>query len=462
MHQMMRDATSDPQDAVVIGGTSMRDVDVETFKGYRNRFASRNPDHPFLALGGKEFLQKIGGWKQDRATSKKDGLTLAGALMFGTMEAVRGAAENLHLDYLERYSLEPDNRYDDRFTSDDGAWVPNLYNFYFKVYPRLVEGLKTPFALGDDAMRKGETPFHRAVREATVNAIVHADFRSRGSIRISKRPDAFIFQNPGRSLIAIDRIVEARHAGEDLTEVRNPNILRMFSLIGLAERLGSGYPTIFSAWDGGHRHSPRIDEDLERNLSTFTLPLLSQISPEAERELLRTVGAEYALLSALDKDILLQAYQFGETSNEAIRFGRKEHPREIGHRLRFLADKGWLSRKGTSGRGRTYSFAVPPHHVEEDPHHVVGGSAIQDADLLGIAAGIRNKPKPSKAEIEATVLALCDGRFLTVRQLAELLGRAHSSLRDRYLAPMVADGRLIRRNPESAGHPSQAYRKAAT
>jgi ATP-dependent DNA helicase RecG len=469
VRQMLRDATSDPQDALVYAGTKFEDVDGPTFKAYRNVFASRRPSHPHLKLSDQELLKKLGGMR-DRTQQR--GLTLAGVLMFGGADVIRDVLPNVFLDYYERSSQDAATRYDDRVTSNDGDWEPNLFNFYYKAYPKLVDGLKIPFGLDADAMRKAQTPFHDALREALVNTLVHADYLSRGTVLIGKLNDAYVFQNPGRCLTPVHRIVEARHAGEQLSNIRNQSLVGMFMMAGLAERHGSGYPTIFRAWDDGHRHSPRIEEDIERNTVTVTLPLLSQIAPEVERELRSIVGAEYALLSALDRDILVQAYQFRETSNEALQFSRPEHPRDIGARLKFLCDKGWLKRQGPAGRGRTYKFVAQPTKGlfdEEDRGGDKGGDrgGVQTLptpeEVERITARIRATKKAYRPDVEAAIVELCRGRFLTPREVTDLLGRKKvEKVREDYLTPMVGDGRLVRRFPDAPGHRSQAYRTAGS
>ena len=62
--------------------------------------------------------------------------------------------------------------------------------------------------------------------------------------------------------------------------------------------------------------------------------------------------------------------------------------------------------------------------------------------------------------MRATILSLCIGRFLTLRQLAELLGRNDEHLRGTYLAPMVNEGLLRQKYPQATNRPDQAYTTA--
>jgi hypothetical protein len=62
-------------------------------------------------------------------------------------------------------------------------------------------------------------------------------------------------------------------------------------------------------------------------------------------------------------------------------------------------------------------------------------------------------------ETRQIILGLCDGRYLTAADLAELMNRNPSSLRSRFLTPMVEEGLLIRKYPEEPNRPDQAYTK---
>lgn len=113
----------------------MADLDAETLRAFRQRFASREPDHPFLAMDDKDLLYRLGGRHRDRATGE-EGLTLAGLLMFGTERSIIDALPYYQLDYQEQLSKDPEQRWTYRLTLD-GKWTPNLFTFYSCVYRRL-------------------------------------------------------------------------------------------------------------------------------------------------------------------------------------------------------------------------------------------------------------------------------------------------------------------------------------
>src|SRR5690554_2007302 len=180
------------------------DVNFETLSAYRNLLAAHNSEHPYISLDAFELFKMIGGWRLDRETGE-EGLTLAGILMFGNWVAIRDAAPNYFVDYQERPEAKTESRWIDRVVPD-GTWSGNLFDFYRKVYNKLISDLKIPFHI-ENGQRKSQTPVHTALREALVNCIVHADYSERVSVLVVKRPDLFGFRNPGLSRIAITEVL---------------------------------------------------------------------------------------------------------------------------------------------------------------------------------------------------------------------------------------------------------------
>lgn len=88
------------------------------------------------------------------------------------------------MDYLDKTNVTPNTRWSDRLTYD-GSWENNLYKFIKRILPKLVSDLKRPFQL-DGMVRVDDTAVHKAVREAAVNMIIHADYHSTGVLKVEK------------------------------------------------------------------------------------------------------------------------------------------------------------------------------------------------------------------------------------------------------------------------------------
>lgn len=111
VRQMLRDTSDAPQDIQILEGFDITDLDPGTLKSFRQRFSSREPDHPFLALDDRGLLHRLGGWCEDRLTGQK-GLTIAGLLMFGCERSILDALPHYQLDYQERLSDDPPDAVD--------------------------------------------------------------------------------------------------------------------------------------------------------------------------------------------------------------------------------------------------------------------------------------------------------------------------------------------------------------
>jgi ATP-dependent DNA helicase RecG len=470
VRQMLRDASDDPQDIQILEGFDLTDLDSETLKSFRQRFSSREPDHPFLGLDDRGLLHRLGGWREDRHTGQK-GLTLAGLLMFGCERSILDALPHYQLDYQERLSDDPDTRWTYRLTLD-GKWEPNLFNFYYRVYGRLVNDLDVPFQLDRDAVRRGETHVHEALREALVNTLIHADHRSTRPIVVVKLTNSFSFSNPGRLRIFLERLYEG-----GVSDPRNPNLQKMFQMLGLGEKAGSGFQKILRAWKEQQWPIPLVSEKLDLEVTSVSLPMLSLIPEDVERELREIVGDDYCSLTELDRIILVLAHRFGEINNVDVQRYSYEHPREIGECLKRLVKNGWLERDGR-GRGTHYAlpnqrrqdlFSLLPssEHYEPSSEHYEPSSEHYEPSsehyehLREIAAPVREKGRVDKELVERVILKLCSEHYLQLRTLANLLGREPDSIRNHYVNPMLSQGLLELRYPDQLNHPQQAYKTAS-
>ncbi|MEG3838937.1 RNA-binding domain-containing protein [Microcoleus sp. herbarium14] len=473
VRQMLRDANDAPQDIQILEGFDLNDIDAETLKSFRQRFSSREPDHPWLALDDSDLLRQLGGWSRDRSTGK-EGLTIAALLMFGRERSILDALPHYQLDYQEQLSDDPETRWTYRLTLD-GKWEPNLFNFYYRVYTRLVNDLELPFQLDKDAVRRGETHVHEALREALVNTLIHADHQSTRPLIITKYKNGFSFSNPGRLRISLQQLYEG-----GVSDPRNPNLQKMFQMLGLGEKAGSGFGKIIRAWIE-QQWFPLVSEKFELEMTFVALPMVSMIPENVEKELREIVGDDYCQLTELERIILILAHQSGEISNADIQCYSREHPRDIGECLKRFVNNGWLER---SGRGRGTQYALPnkgqpdllslipssehyepsSEHYEPSSEHYESSSEHYESSsehyerLRKIAAPIRDKGRTSKELVEQVILELCSEHYLQLRTLADLLGRAPNSVRNHYVNPMLKQGLLEARYPDEPTHPQQAYR----
>jgi ATP-dependent DNA helicase RecG len=344
--RMLADQSEQPADSLILEHFSLDDLDAQSLSQYRNRFASRAPDHPWLAEDDQGLLKKIGGWRIDRA-SGAEGLTVAGLIMFGTEEAIRDAhgIPQYNVDYRERLSEDPDVRWTDRLTLD-GTWPGNLFQFYQKVITKLLSDLKVPFQMGSDLFRKDETIVHEAIREALVNSLIHADFRGQGGVIIEKYRDRFEMSNPGTLLVSVQQMLRG-----GVSECRNKSLQLMFQQIGGGEKAGSGIDKIKQGWASQKWRWPSIHQPTNPDRVRLVLPMVSLL-PEESVEMLKSVlGENIGGLSGEEMQALVTAHVEDCVTNQRLKQFSSQHTADLTKMLQDLCFRGLLEKEGYVSRG---------------------------------------------------------------------------------------------------------------
>jgi predicted HTH transcriptional regulator len=296
---MIRDQNPEGNDSVILEYYTMDDIDKETLRKYRQIFEIRNDGHVWNPLDDKAFLEKLGGYRKDRKTGV-EGLTLAGLMMFGTGQAIREKFSNIFMDYRNETEVTVDVRWNDRITYD-GTWENNLFNFFSKVTPKLTEDLPKPFKL-EGMQRIDETPVHKAVREAFVNLIIHADYlMDAGTLKVIKRNKSFEFTNPGILKLPIEDIFRGGNS-----KPRNPHMQTMLRMVGFGDNAGSGFPTILATWEKEGWVEPQLIEDTRLNQVTLVLNMMPSWLmklKELEIQIIEKLDSSPEQLQAIKKNL---------------------------------------------------------------------------------------------------------------------------------------------------------------
>ncbi|NHB96881.1 RNA-binding domain-containing protein [Photorhabdus stackebrandtii] len=338
----------DERDARILTGFDITDLNMDSLKTFRQLLASAKPNHPYLEHELPEFLRLIRAWRKDRVTGQ-EGLTLAGVLMFGNWDAIMEAAPHYFVDYQERPEAKIELRWIDR-VYPDGTWSGNLFDFYRRVYRKLITDLKVPFGI-QCGQRQDDTLVHIALREALVNTLVHADFTGRVSILVVKRPDMFGFRNPGLMRVPIEFAIK----GGD-SDCRNRIMHQMFLLIGLGERAGSGLPKIYSGWSSADWRRPNLHERQIPEQTLLELPTASLIPENILMQLRLRFGSEFEQLENLDRVILATVAVEGWINHQRACELTTLHSREVTLAFPRLEYKGFLV---ASGEKRNKSYTLP-------------------------------------------------------------------------------------------------------
>lgn len=221
---MLRDQAENTMDMEVLDEVPMEDLNYETIQGYRNRHRTLKPGHPFERLNDSEYLRSIGA----AAISREDRQlhpTAAGMLMFGEEYNIVRHFPEYFLDYREM--LDPAIRWTDRLQSSSGEWSGNICDFYFRVYNKIIMDVK--------------------------------------------KPKKLVLENPG--YIRTGKIQMCK-GGE--SDPRNKSLMKMFNLINIGERSGSGVPNIFNTWEDEGWKEPVIEERFDPDRTILTLEFVEK------------------------------------------------------------------------------------------------------------------------------------------------------------------------------------------
>ena len=264
---MVRDASYKTQDMLVLEEFGMNVFNAESVRSYRQRMRLSRPGHVWETLEDEDFLLRLGA--VGIGTDGKKHPTSAGLLMFRNEYDIVREFNSYFLDYQER--CDADSRWSDRIFSSSGDWSGNVCDFYFRVYNKLSLSVKVPFRM-NGGFRVDDTPVHQALREAIANCVVNADYYGRQGLVIVRTPDAVTLSNPGSFRIEIDA---AKSGG--ISDPRNAAMLKMFTLIDIGERAGSGIPNIFRVWREQGWRDPEIAEQFDPDRITLTLPFAQPV-----------------------------------------------------------------------------------------------------------------------------------------------------------------------------------------
>lgn len=281
---------------------------------------------------------------------------------------------------------------------------------------------------------------------------------------------------------ALSLVEDRRAASHEVIDVCN-NTQRMESP-GQASHI-RGREKIRDSWESLHRHSPRMDQTQRPDRVILSLPLVSMLPDAVLAALGDRFGSRFGVLDKDAVQVLATAEMEGSVSNQRLQEILTLHRRDITGLLKSLVREGFLVPDGV-GRGTRYGLgggigvpavtAIPPDKASAPPDKapIPPDSALIPPDsravhpdnagsppylaLIAIAEPVRSTQRVERAVTRRVILALCQGRFLTLRELSDLLQRGPETLRNGFISPMVNEGALELRYPDKPSRRDQAYR----
>ena len=250
---MQRDAAVRTQDMRLLDTRGLDALVPESIARYRLRLERLRPELFRDAETDAALLCRLGaaGVGADGAPHP----TAAGLLMFGKGSEIVREFPGFLLDYQEC----PDGsaRCTARIVSSSGLWSGNVFDFFCAVSDRIAP---------DGAAQ--DVPVCEALREALVNALIHADYRSRQGVTVVRGGDRIVLSNPGAFRIAVET---AQSGG--VSDPRNAALARMFNYINVGEGEGCGIPNLYALWKERGWEPPVIGESFSPDRITLLLSM---------------------------------------------------------------------------------------------------------------------------------------------------------------------------------------------
>jgi ATP-dependent DNA helicase RecG len=282
---------------------------------------------------------------------------------------------------------------------------------------------------------------------------------------ITLNPSGYEFINPGLLLVTHDHVWRG-----GVSESRNPLLQRLFGLLQIGEREGSGGPAIRLAWAQQHWSAPNLWEEVELSETHLKLRQVSLLPQESVDAVRAWLGAAFDGLDELGRLALVTSHAERGFNHARLRDLTSAHPRDITLKLQELVRKGLLVPSGNA-RATTYQLATGSEPSSEQSSlssepssedSSLGSEESSEESSLGSEESSPSNPEsrgwaPKEKQLEA-VLAFCVDHWRTLPEIALAVGRTESTVRTMYLRPLLTQEALERRYPESPRHPHQAYR----
>jgi ATP-dependent DNA helicase RecG len=189
-----------------------------------------------------------------------------------------------------------------------------------------------------------------AIREAVINAVVHADYSLRGSpIRVALYVDRLEVDSPG--LLPFGLTVEEMQLG--VSKIRNRVIARVFKEIGLIEQWGSGVQRMNSICRAANLKAPNYEEIG----TSFRVTLFKDRGIES--------GDSEQALGPVKEGILRYLKKQGSQSTQRIASHIRRSTRTARQHLRELCDLGFVVERGAGSRDPHKVYELAPSRASQ-------------------------------------------------------------------------------------------------
>lgn len=389
-------------DAKVVDDCDIEELDPAAIAEYRRLRTLVNPQAEELSYPDEELLEALLAARRIKGELKP---TVAGVLLFGKPLTLRRLFTTAEVSYVRVVGTEWVADPERRFAATLDVRKAALLTFR-QIAAAIEDDLPKGFYLPPDSMQSLQEPLvpRKAFREALANAIIHRSYRFNQPTLVVRYSDRIEFINTGYSLKPVAELGRAGPAQ------RNPILASVFRDVEIAEAKGSGIRTIRRVCEDYGCPPPEFISD--RQSGTFTTILRLPVIEEA------TVRKTVQTPPRTDDD-------------------DKEKPSNLGLEGSNLDLEG--SRLPVHETTQATLLNALPHSIRQAVEQTLG----------------RRTPAE---ELRDTLLLVCSSRPFRLDELEALFNRHRKYLTANHLRPMLREGRLALRYPNTPNHPDQAYR----
>ncbi len=455
-------------DETPIPEASLDDFEPNAITEYRRARSQVNPNAAELNYTDEELLYALAATTRHQ---KEICPTLAGLMLFGKSMALRRHFPMNRVDYI---------------IVDGREWIPDPAHRYQTIeileplliaIPKLVtlilNDIPKAFTLGENGIHRSEVPLipRTVIRESIVNALMHRNYRIRQPVQIIRFSNRLEIRNPGHSLKPIDSL------GEPGSVTRNEKIAAVLHEIGIAETKGSGIRVMFDEMRKANLTVPLFESSKEKDSFTAKLLVHHLLSSEDIEWL-----AEFKHCSLSDDEAraLIVLREVGEINNFIYRVINCVDPLTASQHLRRLRDASLLEQQG-KGSATYYTLHsdllgndLSSELTEQAASNLESSSTDKELSIEfsstdkdsylnqmpeHLQQAVQNLGKRANPqEVCSVIVALCQWRDLSSRELATILNRDQGYLLNKYLNPLINSGSLEYARSKNPTDPHQAYR----
>lgn len=261
----------------------------------------------------------------------------------------------------------------------------------------------------NDAQTEAEFEIPRSVIfETIVNAVAHRNYNSNGSVQVSVFRNRIVVRNPGT--LPVD-LTKADLLTEHGSYPQNPYMAEAMYQMGYIEKYGTGITENFRKMHEAHLLAPEID-----------------------------LSAEFVTTIWRDNDATIG-------SNDATNIGTNDATIKEANML--IDSDNRVNYIGTSS-----SNDATPLSNDATPHLVATDHLAENKRIIEDLVKSRVKLRMTNIQIRELIIEACIVEH-SVEELAQLLHKSVTHIRNRFITDMVADGILL---PTKKSHtPGQTF-----